>query len=131
MVAPELTQYITQSRAGGFTEEQILGALRAAGWAEDVIAEAFGAPAAPSTPQVEQPIPASSTEAELTRIQQELEQTKKRFHTHTTGEVQVGGIIGLLMRKHIVTNESQANVLMIATSLLCISLSVWILWPKK
>jgi hypothetical protein len=137
MVAPELLQYITQNKAAGFTEEQIQNALRAAGWAEEMISEAFssaatisggGIPLAQSTSQQQ----STGIENELTRIQNELEQAKKGFHAHADPEAQSGrGLTGLLIRRHIVRSEAQANIYMIAVSLICISASVWLLLPKS
>ena len=118
MVSSEILQYIAQNKAAGFTQEQIVTALRAAGWAEEMIAEAFsGAPTtggapAPNTNSEETD---QNTEAELARIQNELEQAKGRFHAHADPVDQgTRGLTGWFIRRHLVKNEQQANVLMIA-----------------
>ena len=136
MVAPELLQYITQNKAAGFSEEQIIVALRAAGWAEDAIAEALSGSIAVSggsvaTPPTN-PQTGPSTEEELARIQNELAQANNKFHPHQDPheQSQGGGLTGVLVRKHIVQNEAQANILMILISVISISISVWIVWPK-
>ena len=85
MAAPELLQYISQSKAAGFTEAQIQTALRTAGWAEEAITEAFSGTTAitPSpSPAATAPNAPANTEAELARIQSELEEAKKKFHPH-------------------------------------------------
>ncbi len=139
MVTPELLQYITQSKTAGFSTAQIEAALRAAGWAEDAITEAlYGATAVSATRSNPQTNISPSTQAaqptdtELARIQDELEEAKKGFHTHTNPpEQQERGIMGFLIRKQVVQNEAQANLLMIAISLLSIGTSVWLMWPKS
>ncbi|MEI7720098.1 MAG: hypothetical protein WCI89_02735 [bacterium] len=130
MATPELLQYIAQNKAAGSTQEQILAALRAAGWSEDVINDALFGTTSLNNPNTDTK-PGTSTTAELARIQQELEQNQKRFHPHyTQNTARSPGIIGLLLQWYIVQSKNQANILLIAISLMSLGLSILLLLPK-
>ncbi len=79
------------------------------------------------------PTPPSDTNIEeLARIQAELahEQARKQHIPGFTDASAKGGfsILGWLIAKGVVRTEQQANILLIAVSVVCIGLSLWFMF---
>ena len=107
MVAVELLQYIAQSKAAGFNQEQIADALRTAGWADNIVAEALSGTAAVSAaplfaPQTSEQQSGQGSVDELARIQMSWRSPKIAFTLTQTQEtlgsrVSLDGLSGITL----------------------------------
>jgi hypothetical protein len=141
MITPQVLEYILQNIAAGLARADIEKSLLAAGWAAQDISDGFNTI---ERPKVSMPSQAASAPAqddnaaETSRIQHELEQEAKRqknaswYKGATISTPVVGSIIGWLIRKKIVEEESQANVALLGVAIIAIVLAIGIyIWSNN
>jgi hypothetical protein len=147
MTDPVLLDYIRQNLGKGISRSDIEAALLAARWSTPEITEGFEAiehpeASATSTPAARPPhpsqhppptSPADDNAAEVARIEEELarEAQRQKWRGATTSTPVVGGIIGWLIARKVVSDELQANEVLIGIVVGAIVLSTWLLWPKN
>src|ERR1035437_3594857 len=141
-----LLDYIRQNLAAGLARADIEKALFAAGWAAQDITDGFNAIENPGVamppsairapaPHVSGPVvSANDNAAEVARIlhEVELEAKRQKWRGSTTSTPVVGGIIGWLIAKKIVEEESQANIALLCVAVIAILHVVGIyLWSSS
>lgn len=129
MVTPDILEYIRTNLANGFAKEDLQKTLMASGWSEADIQSAFqtlesGAQGVATPPESEEQRIAN----ELAREQ--LRQKNRPASVPTTQTTGATGMIGFLITKGIVQNESQANVLLGAIAAIAFGVAVWNVWPS-
>ena len=126
MVPEQLLVYIRQNIAAGFKKEEVAQALKNAGWAPQDIEQGFAALDNPAL--VEQKIQATTDAAEFARIQEELRRAQTRNSRFSeTSPANAGNNImaAWLIKKGIVKNEAQANMVLIGLSLVMLAFAAW------
>ncbi len=137
MITDQLLTYIKDNLQAGYTKADVEVSLRAAGWDAADIAAAFGALAGtPTTPPPAASAPAqrsaqagstqSDVDAELARIQAELQKAHKGSPKKTLVETGEQGIIGWMLRKKIASSKNQANSMLIVLAAVFLVLAAWI-----
>ncbi len=140
MLTEQLIDYIRQNLAAGFGKEDLQKTMLSAGWSAEDIAAGFAAVANLSAIPAASPAPAqavssaNSNAAEVARIQAEIARNQARAAklgpAHTSADPSQKGIIGWLIKKKIVANGQQANLVLIGIFILVVMLIAWIDWPK-
>jgi hypothetical protein len=59
------------------------------------------------------------------------EPQKPKFRTTRVSQTSETGIIGFLIRRKIVANRSQANMVLVVITLINVAITVWVLWPSS
>ena len=146
MITQQLLDYIRQNLATGVARADIEKALLAAGWSVQDISGGFTMiehpeavmpppPVVPvSAPQVSMQVASVNDDAAETdriRHEVELEVKRQKWRGATTNTPVVGGIIGWLIAKKIVEEESQANIALIGVAVISIVLAAGIfIWSS-
>ncbi len=126
MVPEQLLVYIRQNIAAGFKKEEVAQALKNAGWAPQDIEQGFAALDNPAL--VEQKVQATTDAAEFARIQEELRhaQTRNsRFSETSPANAGNSTMAAWLIKRGIVKNEAQANMVLIGLSLIMLAFAAW------
>lgn len=147
MITQQLLDYIRQNLVAGTARTDIEKALLVAGWVAQDVNDGFAmidhpermAPPSPvvptSIPQVIKPVSTDDNAAETARIRQELELEAKRqkWRSVTTDTPVVGGIIGWLVAKKIVEEESQANIALLGVAIIAgvLAIGIYMWWNSS
>jgi|GEM_PF-3202310 len=116
MLNEQLLAYVRENTRAGFSRSEIEQALKNAGWDPADIAAAFSVqqPTTPTTPATPSPVPPLS------------HPTPRSLYRPATSAGGQSGIVGWMIKKRLVQGETQANMVLILLTVMCLGLAVWI-----